>query len=401
MSRIKDYYDFIIVGACRAGLTAAQTIREQKPEASILIVNGEDRPPYKRTDLSKYLSSGFTREEFTLYDVTWYKDNRIDLLDDTVLSVEPGTKTLKTLNGIRPGWGSLLLSTGAVPSVPSLKGSPLLTHLRTAEDAETIRAKLSGKKQVLILGQGVEGIELAEQCSLMGLHVTLTGRDDRLMKRWLDTEQSRRLRVLMESRGVDLHFDQHIEEVRKDGDRYSLISREQTLAGDLILSSTGIKGNPVLAEDLGIYGDRGILTDLYCRTGLPGIFAAGDVVQLPAGWPGGLWHWSEHHGKTAALNMCGIPAELTNSPSRLKSEPFGSFYYSMSFQTVLESDRSIVFRNDDRLYLRLFSRDNQSIAALMTGLGKAESKILDGGIKSGMPPETLAEAVFKAAEKKI
>jgi len=399
MSRMNKNYNYIIIGACRAGLTAAVTLREIRPEASILVINGEDRMPYKRTDLTKNLASGFTREEFSLYEEGWYEENNIRLLSDKVVDIDPEAKILNTRDGQSLEWGSLLLATGAVPVTLSLPGCEWLFHLRTAADAEFIRGRLTGKKRVIILGQGVEGVELAEQCRLMGHHVTITGRDSRLMQRWLDEEQSRRLLALMESRGVQFSFNQHMEEVRKEENVIKLKSREETLTGDLILSSTGIVGNPDLAQAMGIYGRTGILINEFNETALPGIFAAGDAVQFPEGWPRGLWHWAEYQGSVAALNMGGIQTKLVHSPTRLKCEPFGEFYYSMSLQLAIDNDQSTVYRNDSELYLRIFSRQNRSIAALMTGLGKAESKVLDRGIKSGMPPEDLYKAVLKMVEK--
>jgi pyruvate/2-oxoglutarate dehydrogenase complex dihydrolipoamide dehydrogenase (E3) component len=247
----------------------------------------------------------------------------------------------------------------------------------------------------VILGQGVEGVELAEQCRRIGLDVTLTGRDSRLMQHWLDEALSARLQALLEDRGIRCHFDQSPVAVVKEADGYTLSCQTKQFHGDMILASTGIRGNPSLARELGIYGETGILVDAYCRTSQPGIYAAGDAVQTPSGWPTGLWHWAEYQGNLAALNMAGQNEALENAPTRLKCEPFGQFLYSMSYQEVGSSDDSKLFMDDPSGYLRIFSRRGRSIAALMEGLGKGVSKILDEGIKTGDSPEAL----FKALQK--
>ncbi|QEN06478.1 FAD-dependent oxidoreductase [Oceanispirochaeta crateris] len=396
MKKSISYYDYIIIGASKAGLTAATVLREIQKDAAILIINGEDRLPYKRTHLTKFLARGFDTDDFALEKRAWFQEQCIDLLDSPAQSIDSKEKSLRCADDKKYFWGTLLLATGAVPKELSIPGHQWLSHLRTARDTESIRAKLLQCKDVLVLGQGVEGVELAEQCSRLGLTVTLIGRDDRLMKRWLDESQSARLLALLEQKGVRCIFGQSPCEIGKEGEGYTMKCDNQQFHGDMILSSTGICGNPVLAEDLGIYAQTGVPTDLYCQTEIPGIYAAGDVVQTPPGWPTGLWHWAEYLGTVAAMNMGGQKQMMENRPTRLKSEPFGSFYYSMSYQEVQSSDKSDVFMDNDRGYVRIFSREGRSISALMTGLGKGISKILDAGVKIGKAPGKIFATIEEA-----
>ncbi len=46
-------YEYIVVGAGIAGFKAAETIRRHIDEASLLLINGENRLPYKRTRIDK------------------------------------------------------------------------------------------------------------------------------------------------------------------------------------------------------------------------------------------------------------------------------------------------------------------------------------------------------------
>ncbi len=389
-------YDFIIVGASRAGLTAAATLRQRVPGASILLINGEDRNPYKRTNLTKKMAAGFGREDFSLNDPSWYKEQSIELLNGVlVTSIDQDKRTAELSDGRKLGWKKILLASGGVPLVPDFPGSDLLLHLRTASDTERIREKLQGCRRVVVIGQGVEGVEIAEQCSLMGLDVHITGRDERLMQRWMDDRLSERLRNFLGEHSIGCSFSQELKEVFTEEDAYIIHTAGETLEADLVLSSTGIKGNPFLADRMGIYGESGILCNEYLETSAPGVYGAGDAVQSLPGWPKGLWHWAEYQGQLAAVNMSGGRETLKNIPTRLKSEPFGKFYFSMALGSVLPNDSEKVYLDDEAGYLKIYSRSGKSIAALMEGFGKAASKVLEKGVKEGISPDLLAEQMLQ------
>ena len=386
-------YDYAVIGACKAGLTAVETLREKDSEATILLINGEDRLPYKRTQLTKKLASGFSRDEFSLKEEGWYSEQSIELWNNTrVLEIDKVKHELICSDGRNAVWGKLLIATGAVPFQVDIPGKEFIKHLRSAADTENLRAELLRCRRVAVIGQGVEGVEIAEQCRKMGLEVYLTGRDSRLMQRWLDVRLSGKLLSLLNSEGVHCSFSRDVSKITKEGDFYRVHSPGEVLEVDIVLSSTGIRGNPVLAEALGIYGEKGIACDTSLQSSIKDIYAAGDAVEVPSGWPRGLWHWAEYQGRTAAMNMSGESESVENTPTRLKCEPFGKFYFSMALPDVNEDDKSTVFFDDKRGYLKIFEREGRSVAALMEGLGKADSKILEKGILQGMPAESLASS---------
>ncbi|MDC7233076.1 MAG: FAD-dependent oxidoreductase [Spirochaetales bacterium] len=388
-------YEFVIIGASKAGLSAAETLRERNPDARILLINGEDRYPYKRTHLTKKMAAGFGKEDFALQKPGWYAEQGIDLLNGiTVSSVFPDSRELVCSDGSRYGWGKLLLATGAVPFHPDIPGWEHVHHLRTAEDTERIRNLLESCKRVTVLGLGVEAVEIAEQCCRMGLDVVLAGRDSRIMERWLDETLSAKLLGLLKQEGIDCRLSQNISKLSRQGSVYTVFSDGELMETDLILASTGIRGNPSLALPLGIYGDRGILCNLRLETGLPDIYAAGDAVESLPGWPRGLWHWAEYQGRTAALNMSGESESLENRATRLKCEPFGKFYFSMALQDLREDDKGTVYSDSEEVYLKIFERQGRSVAALMEGLSKDQSKILEKGILLGEPSEEIAHRIL-------
>ena len=168
-------YDYAVIGACKAGLSAVETLRERVPAASILLINGEDRLPYKRTHLTKKLASGFSHDEFALKEESWYTDQAIELWNGAqVVEIDSDNHELLCSDGRRASWKKLLIASGAVPFQPDIPGKEFIRHLRSAADTEIIRNSLLKSRRVAVLGQGVEGVEIAEQCRKMGLEVLPT-----------------------------------------------------------------------------------------------------------------------------------------------------------------------------------------------------------------------------------
>ena len=384
-------YDHIIVGASQAGLTAARTLREEQPKASILIINGEDRHPYKRTHLTKKLATGFTTEELALYPPAWYTEMNLERRDSPAIELNPLNKTLVLETGERVMGHRILLAVGALPLIPSIPGKEEILHLRKADETERIRERLINSNRVLIIGQGVEGVEMAEQCRLMGLDVISTSTSSRLMSRWLDKELSRRLERLLKSKGVLIRHSEEPISLEKKGENYRLEIRknEKTayLSAQVILASIGIRGDVSLLKPHnreGLLGEKGILTNEYMESIYKDIYAAGDVVEMPPGWASGLWHSAEKQGQMAALNMLGIKRARENYPVRLKCEVFGDFFFSMAYDRVLKERGNLKewTQNKEKTYIRVFFKEGKAIGALMQGKkekGKALSRLVVEG----------------------
>jgi NAD(P)H-nitrite reductase large subunit len=394
-----DTYDYIIIGASKAGLTAAETLRENCPGASLLLINGEDRLPYKRTELTKKLAAGFEKEDFALYPESWYGENRIVRVDSPVRVLNLPAREVITDGGETFNAIKILIATGVIPRKIGIPGEEHIHHLRQAKETEEIRRMLRESGSTLVIGQGVEGVEIAEQMILSGQRVTSLSSSTRLMNRWLDSFLSERLARLLTKKGVTLLFDRKVNSLEMG--EMALLHTEspsgaESLEADLVLASIGVEADAAILdtpEGRRISSPRGIRCNRYMETEWPGVFAAGDVVDVPEGWATGLWHSAEHQGRTAALNMAGIPTEWTNLPVRLKCEVFGDFYFSMAYDLCLKEQsvsESILIQDDFR-YLNVFFKKNRAIGALMQGM-KPFAKPLARLVVDGASPEAVEKA---------
>jgi len=288
------------------------------------IITREDRIPYKRTKIDKHLVKGFERDDFALHPEGWYENMGINLLLNTdVVSLDPDAKTLELAGGETIGWGKLLLATGASPRSSGVPGA---VTLRSAADAEEARLEMlelmdQGEKgKVLVIGGGVQAVEMADQALQLGLTVSLAFREKLIMERRLPPALAQRITDTARSQGIEI-----ISEKESFEDLASKV--------DLILESVGVVSEITLAKRAGLKVGRGILVDPSLRTSHADIYAAGDCAELPGESIAELWHAADDQGSLAGYSMAGRAVSVSHQLYRLKCEVFDQYYFSMGVKS--------------------------------------------------------------------
>ena len=103
------------------------------------------------------------------------------------------------------------------------------------------------------------------------------------------------------------------------------------------------------------------------KTGIEGIYAAGDAAAPLPGASWGLWHSAEGAGAIAGINMAGGDAHPEPRPYRLKCEAFGGYLFSLNYSGVTSDPvaESRVLRCTPSLYLRVWEREGHSVGAVL------------------------------------
>ncbi|MDA3849907.1 MAG: FAD-dependent oxidoreductase [Spirochaetaceae bacterium] len=377
----KDYFNYIIIGASQAGLNAAERLRQLDKSASIMIISEESNWPYKRTKLSKNLNEVIPDNPFQLQESSWYNDLSLTLLrGQRVTEIFPKEMSLKLADNRTISFDRLLIATGAIPRKLPITGSEYVHYLRNLQDFKSIQHVMAHAKSALIIGGGVEGVELADQFNKAGIEVKILSRGANPMNHWLDPHLSKELQQIMEKRDILQYYLETPKKIEKLPQGYGLTTQNNLqLQGDIIVTSIGIVPRVDLLHSLGLCGDKGMIVSNQMESAIPSIYGAGDVLELPKDYPWGLWHSAEYQGKTAAENMTGLNVFMDSRNFRLKAEVFDQNYFSQGI--IDEKQKNKVLFNKNNQYLKIFFKDNKISGALMANM-KEISKPLEKYIQN-------------------
>lgn len=279
----------IIVGGVAGGMSAATRLRRLMEDAEIIVFEKGPFVSFANCGLPYYISGEIAEHDSLLLQTPESLRNRFNLdvrPYHEVVNINPDlqTVTVQTPNGeIMESYDKLILSPGAKPVIPPLKGiteAENLFTLRNVPDLDKIVAKLeqinSGK--AVVIGAGFIGLEMAENLALKGLTVTLVEQAPHVLPTF-DLEMARYIETELSEKGVHVITGQSVTAFHDKGQILEL-SNGQTLASDITILSVGVAPDSELARQAGIeLGLRGgILVDQNYQTSQKHIYAVGDAI---------------------------------------------------------------------------------------------------------------------------
>ena len=275
----------VIIGAGHAAGQAAASLRQAKFEGPITIIGDEAHVPYQRPPLSKqYLAGTQLADKVYLRAEKFYADKDIQLMLDTrATQIDPSTKTINLDNGETIAYEKLLISTGSRPRKLSIEGSDLsgIHYLRTMDDVDGIRADVKPGANLVIVGGGYIGLEVAAVGIELGMNVHVLEMEERILQRVTTPELSAYYHKLHTDRGVHIHTQTGVTGFSGNGSVEKVLCGDESFDADIVIVGIGIIPNIEIAEEAGIHCDNGIVVDDHCRTSDPDIYAAGDCTNHP------------------------------------------------------------------------------------------------------------------------
>ncbi len=276
----------VIIGAGQAAGQAAASLRQEKYEGSITIIGDEPHLPYQRPPLSKqYLSGDQPVERVYLRPQKFYDDKNVTLkLGMSAQTIDRTAKQVTLDSGESISYDKLIISTGSQPRKLNIQGADLdgIHYLRTITDVDAIRAEMQAGKNLVIVGGGYIGLEVASVGVALGLNVRVLEMESRILQRVTTPEMSDYYHNLHQKRGVGIHTNTAVSGFTGTG---TVTKVQCGTAGefdaDLVIVGIGILPNVALAEEAGLTCDNGIVVDEYCRTSDQDIYAAGDCTNHP------------------------------------------------------------------------------------------------------------------------
>jgi NADPH-dependent 2,4-dienoyl-CoA reductase/sulfur reductase-like enzyme len=215
-----------------------------------------------------------------------------------VKAIDLDAHVVRTDQGEEP-FDKLLLATGSTPrhlAMADDSGAPV-AYLRTIEHSDRLRKAFADGADLLVVGAGWIGLEVAAAAREAGCKVTVVETAALPLLAVLGPEVAQVFADLHTAHGVDLRLS-------------SSLTPEDLTAAGLVVVGIGATPNTALAEAAGLDVDNGVLVDETLRTSHPDVYAIGDIArqQHPVmGRRVRVEHWDTalQQAKVAARNLAG------------------------------------------------------------------------------------------------
>jgi len=331
----------VIVGTGKAGTRVAAQLRAAGSTDAITLLDAEPYLPYDRPPLSKaFLQTNVATERDIdpayLFPASFYQDQRIDRQPGmTVNAIDRERQVVQSGGGVF-AYDTLVLATGAVARVLSIPGHDLagIHYLRNLDQACALRAALSRPKQLVVVGAGFIGLEVAASAVTQGCQVTVVESSSLAMGRAIPAALAAPVLAEHHRRGVTVLFKAQVQAFT--GDRQ--ISGVQIADGHILPCDAAVIGigaipASALAATAGLHCQDGIVVDAHFKTSDPNIYAVGDACRFPDPKNGELirlesWRNADEQASHLASILMGSTEPFNGLPF------FWSDQYGLTLQIV-------------------------------------------------------------------
>lgn len=372
-------YDYLIIGNGIAGLAAAEEIRKNDENGKILIVSKEEIPTYWRTRLSALIAKDFDKDDIYVKKDAWYQEKNIEeKLDTEVEKLDLENNKAILANGEEIEYGKVLLATGARAFVPPIKNveSKGVFAIRSLDDLISFKEYAADKKEVVIIGGGILGLEAAFSVKELGKEVSVIEAADYILNRQLDHELSKKLEKSLNDMGIKTFTGKATEEILANDGKVSGIklSNGEEIKADVIMVQAGVRSIIDLAKNSNLEVDRGIIVNDNLQSKKENVYAAGDCAQI-GNFTIGLWTASQEMGKIVGRNMTGAK-ETYEKPKPFSTLMIGNIKVFSAGMTSGEGIEEMKTEKDGNIY-KLFKKDGKFVGGILWNDIKMQNDVKD------------------------
>ena len=278
----------IVLGGVAAGMSAASKLKRDKPDAEVVVYErgsflsyGACGLPYYiggfNTDANKLIAR--TREQFDSMGIRTFLRHEALRVDPTVKRVQ--VKNYESGEVFWDSYDVLMIAVGCDSVMPKVEGAdlPSVFYVKTMEDGLLFEkiAHLQGVNEVVIVGGGYIGVEMAEAMLHLDKKVTIIEASERLLAPF-EPEFSELAAQELERKGVAIRLLERVTAVSEQGDHRLVHTDHGEYRADVVLVAIGVVPATGFLKDTGLAMARNgaIVVDREQRASLPDVFSAGD-----------------------------------------------------------------------------------------------------------------------------
>lgn len=371
---------FVVIGGGAAGQAAAETLREQGFAGELIMLSAVNNLPIDRPNVSKdYLAGEAKPEWMPLRDMDWYKQHNIDLrLNSRVIGLDTDALEIYLEDGPTVYYDKLLIATGGRPktldSVPAADLQNIFT-LCTQTDADRIINELGDAENVVVIGTGFIGMEVAASLGQRGANVVVIGPDTVPLETPLGNTVGAYIQQVHEQYGVQFHMGTAVARFGGTSTvEYVELTDGTRLPTELVVVGIGVTPATDFLVDTKIAlntDNHAVLANKQLQTSASGVYVAGDVASYTKNGDQQrqqVEHWraAQQQGTVAAQNMLE-----DNEPITAHVPFFWTAQWDLKLKFVGHTDtwNKVVYRGNpnDGAFIAFYLQDGQLVAACASG----------------------------------
>lgn len=275
-------YDVIILGKGPAGIIAGVTAKKQNPDKTILMIGDEEKGlvpcgiPYVFHQLDDVSKNAMGPKPFI--------DAGGDVVIDLAIDVDLEKKVVTVESGAQYGFERLVFATGSEPAIPKFIPGYDLDGIYYVKKnyayIEKLKQEADKAKNVVVIGGGFIGAEVAEQMHLRGgKKVTLIELETNCFGKAFSQELAEIATQQLKEIGLTVHTSTRVERVEGVNSKVTkVITDKGEVEADMVIMSIGYKPNTKLAAKVGLEMNSigAIRVDNFGRTSSDKVYAVGD-----------------------------------------------------------------------------------------------------------------------------
>ena len=315
----------VVIGANHAGTAAINTILDNYKDKEVTIFDSNNNISFLGCGMALWIGNQITSPDGLFYcskEIFEQKGAKV-YLETIVYHVDFEKKVVfatgKDGQSYQQPYDKLIIASGSLPISPSIEGTDLanVQFVKLYQNAKEVIDKLhqSMIRNVVVVGAGYIGVELAEAFNRIGKKVTLIDNMSTCLSGYYDREFTDIMSKNLESHGIKLAYEETVTALKGNGKVEKVVTDKNEYAADMVVLGIGFKPNSQLGKDtLKLFKNGAYLVDRHQETSVSDVYAIGDCAtvfdnSIQATNYIALATNAVRSGIVAAHNACGTPLE--------------------------------------------------------------------------------------------
>lgn len=369
--------DYLVIGAGVAGVTAAEAIRRNDPQGSIVLVSDEDEPLYNRILLPYFIKGEKTEQQLYLRKRGDYDRQKIDIRwGKRVVSGKPNQATLDDHQTITFKKAVLAYS----GDLRKLAGSGVVHYLRTIADAKRINESIGRAARPIVVGDSFIALEFLGVLIKRKQPGTVVIASEHFFSGRISPQSSGLLEQYLNDHRITIIRNTKVAEALGDQKKFSALKTEtgESIEGDFCGAGIGLIFDPKLAQSLGAKTEKGIVANEFLQSS-DTIWTAGDIAEFHDPAFGrthmlGNWVHAMESGRIAGNNASGQPKPY-QTISAYSTQTLG-IPIAMAGDTAPDEANETIIEQSNGGIAEIFVRDNRTVGAVMINMPTLIGRVL-------------------------